>query len=158
MSENTFKLSARAKEFLREHSRKTIVFTNGCFDILHKGHVGYLNEAKKLGDLLFVGLNSDVSVKRVKGEKRPINSQEDRKFVLENLKAVDFVEIFDQETPYQLIEKIRPSILVKGGDWKPKDIVGSGIVQADGGKVESLPFFDGYSTTDTITKVLNIKP
>lgn len=148
-------LSEQAKNFLIKNREKKIVFTNGCFDILHVGHVSYLNEAKKQGDLLFIGLNSDASVKRLKGEKRPINNQEERKFLLENLKCVDCVEIFEEDTPYELIKSVNPSVLVKGGDWKVEDIVGSDIVLANGGKVKSLTFVDGFSTTGTIEKILN---
>lgn len=143
----------KAKEFREIHSGKKIVFTNGCFDILHRGHVAYLNEAKSLGDLLIVGLNSDASVKRLKGESRPINSEQDRKFVLENLKAVDAVFIFEEDTPFDLITVAQPDILVKGGDWKVEDIVGSDIVLARGGEVKSLQFVDGFSTTQTIEKI-----
>jgi rfaE bifunctional protein nucleotidyltransferase chain/domain len=132
---------------------KKVVFTNGCFDILHRGHVTYLNEAKAQGDLLVLGLNSDASVKRLKGESRPVNSEQDRKFVLENLKAIDFVFIFEEDTPFNLIKEIRPDVLVKGGDWAVEDIVGSDIVIADGGEVKSLNFVDGFSTTSTIEKI-----
>lgn len=138
--------------FLKENQNKKIVFTNGCFDILHRGHVAYLNEAKKLGDLLFVGLNSDASVKRLKGPERPINKESDRKFVLENLQSVDWVEIFDEDTPLELIKKVKPQVLVKGGDWKVEEIVGSSEVLSWGGQVFSLNFVDGYSTTN----ILNI--
>lgn len=141
--------------FLKSTQEKKIVFTNGCFDILHAGHVAYLNEAKALGEVLIVGLNSDLSVKRLKGEKRPINNQTDRKFVLENLKSVDFVEIFEEETPLNLIMKVIPSVLVKGGDWPIEKIVGSEFVLSRGGEVKNLTFLDGLSTTNTITKILN---
>jgi len=132
------------------------VFTNGCFDILHIGHVHYLNEAKSLGDKLVVGLNSDSSVKRLKGDERPINHELDRKFVLENLKAVDEVIIFDDDTPIELIKKINPDILVKGGDWPIEKIVGHEHVLANGGLVKSLSFKDGYSTTSTLEKIKKI--
>lgn len=132
---------------------KKVVFTNGCFDILHPGHVAYLNEAKALGEILVVGLNSDSSVKRLKGEDRPINNQNDRRFMLLNLKAIDYVIIFDEDTPYELIKKLSPSILVKGGDWKPEQIVGSDLVLASGGEVLSLKFIDGHSTSTLISKV-----
>lgn len=138
--------------FIEQARGKKLVFTNGCFDILHRGHVAYLNEAKKLGDLLVVGLNSDKSVKSLKGPDRPVNSELDRKFVLENLKAVDRVEIFEEQTPLKLIERITPDVLVKGGDWKPKQIVGSEHVLARGGEVLSLNFVDGYSTTNIIKR------
>jgi rfaE bifunctional protein nucleotidyltransferase chain/domain len=139
--------------FLDANKDKKIVFTNGCFDILHRGHVAYLNEAKSCGDLLVLGLNSDASVKRLKGEERPINNELDRKFVLENLKAVDFVEVFTEDTPINLITRIMPNVLVKGGDWKVEDIVGSKEVMANGGDVYSLNFVDGFSTTSTIEKI-----
>ncbi|MCF7793271.1 MAG: D-glycero-beta-D-manno-heptose 1-phosphate adenylyltransferase [Candidatus Cloacimonetes bacterium] len=134
---------------------KEIVFTNGCFDIIHAGHIQYLMDAKELGDVLIIGLNSDASVKRLKGESRPINNENDRSFVLSALSMVDYVVIFDQDTPYELINIIMPDFLVKGGDWKIKDIVGSEIVQASGGVVRSLPFNKGYSTTDIIEKMKN---
>lgn len=146
-------LSEPAKLFLKNNPGKKIVFTNGCFDILHSGHVQYLNHAKKLGEILFVGLNSDKSVKALKGEERPLNQEGDRKYILENLKAVDFVEIFDEETPYNLIKEVMPDILVKGGDWQPKDIVGSDIVLSNNGQVMSLDFKDGYSTTGLINNI-----
>lgn len=139
--------------FLEENTGKNIVFTNGCFDILHRGHVTYLNEAKRQGDILILGLNSDASVKRLKGESRPINNEQDRKFVLENLKCIDFVEIFEEDTPLNLITRIKPNILVKGGDWKPEDIVGGKEVISWGGDVRSLNFVDNYSTTNVIEKI-----
>lgn len=145
--------SAELDKFLEANRGKKIVFTNGCFDILHKGHVTYLNEAKKLGDLLVVGLNSDASVKRLKGPERPINNEKDRQFVLANLRSVDFVEIFEEDTPLSLILKVKPNILVKGGDWKIEQIVGAKEVIANGGEVFSLQFIDGYSTTSIITKI-----
>lgn len=143
------------EKFIEMNRDKTVVFTNGCFDILHRGHVAYLNEARSLGDVLIVGMNSDASVKRLKGESRPINHEADRKFVLENLKAVDFVEIFEEDTPYNLINKVRPNTLVKGGDWSVDQIVGSDIVMKEGGKVLSLNFVDGFSTTNIIEKSSN---
>ncbi len=147
------KFSNELTSFLKANPNKKIVFTNGCFDILHRGHVSYLNEARALGDLLIIGLNSDASVKRLKGESRPINSEQDRKFVMENLKSVDFVEIFTEDTPLELIQEILPKVLVKGGDWKPDQIVGSGVVTENGGSVFSLKFIDGFSTTSTIEKI-----
>ena len=146
-------MSKNFLSFLKENPNKKIVFTNGCFDILHRGHVSYLNEAKAQGDLLFIGLNSDTSVKRLKGESRPINNQEDRKFVLENLKAVDWVEVFEEDTPLELIKKVKPNVLVKGGDWTVDKIVGSEFVLQNGGQVYSLNFIDGFSTTGTIEKI-----
>ncbi len=147
-------ISQELRNFLDKNKSKKIVFTNGCFDILHKGHVSYLAEAKRCGELLVVGLNSDHSVKRLgKGEDRPINSEQDRKFVLENLRSVDFVEIFNEDTPLELIKIIQPHILVKGGDWKIHEIVGSNEVLSWGGEVYSLSFVQGYSTTSTISKI-----
>tara|TARA_B100001971_G_scaffold213155_1_gene245538 strand:- start:127072 stop:127521 length:450 start_codon:yes stop_codon:yes gene_type:complete len=139
-------------EKIKEAGKK-VVFTNGCFDILHKGHVTYLNEAKSCGDILVVGLNSDASVKRLKGETRPVNNEQDRKFVLENLKAIDFVFIFEEDTPLNLIKEVSPDVLVKGGDWKVEQIVGSDFVIANGGEVRSLNFVNGYSTTNIIHKI-----
>lgn len=133
--------------------KQRIVFTNGCFDILHFGHVSYLEEAKECGDLLIVGLNSDASVKRLKGETRPINGELERAFVLCGLKSVDFVVIFDQDTPYDLIKLITPQVLVKGGDWKPEQIVGSEHVLNHGGEVKSLLFKAGFSSTKVIDKM-----
>ncbi len=140
------------EDFNSHRQGKKVVFTNGCFDILHRGHVTYLNEAKSLGDILVLGLNSDASVKRLKGETRPVNSEEDRKFVLENLKAIDYVFIFTEDTPYELIKIIMPDVLVKGGDWKPEQIVGSDLVLANGGEVKSLNFVNGFSTTSIIER------
>jgi len=133
---------------------KKLVFTNGCFDLIHRGHVTYLNEAKSLGDFLIVGLNSDSSANKLdKGSNRPFNNENDRAFVLDNIKAVDYVIIFNEDTPYDLIKNILPDFLVKGGDWKEKDIVGSDIIKANGGKVISLKFVDNYSTTSLIDKI-----
>lgn len=143
------------KDKLRSENKK-VVFTNGCFDILHKGHVTYLNEAKSLGDHLIVGVNSDDSVKRLKGEDRPVSAELDRAFVLDNLKAVDDVIIFNEDTPYNLIKEIVPDFLVKGGDWKEEDIIGSDIVNANGGKVVSLKFVKGYSTTGILEKIIKL--
>lgn len=132
---------------------KRLVFTNGCFDILHRGHAAYLNEAKNLGDHLIVGVNSDESVKKLKGPNRPINNEVDRAYLLDNLKSVDYVIIFEEDTPYNLIKEIIPDILVKGGDWKEEDIVGSDIVKENGGEVKSLNFVQDYSTTSVIEKI-----
>ncbi len=149
------------KEFIQHLSKlrqnKKVVFTNGCFDIIHAGHVQYLQQAKELGDILIVGLNSDDSVKRLKGSSRPINNQQDRKIVLEALRSVDYVLIFEEDTPYNLINQIKPDVLVKGGDWKVEQIVGSDIVLENGGEVKSLLFIDGASTTSIIEKILSKK-
>lgn len=140
------------REKLRSENKK-IVFTNGCFDILHRGHVTYLNQAKSLGDVLIVGVNSDRSVRGLKGEGRPVNNENDRAFILDNLKSVDFVMIFDEDTPYNIIKEIVPEFLVKGGDWKEEDIVGWDIVKKSGGSVMSLNFINDYSTTGIINKM-----
>ncbi len=132
---------------------KRIAFTNGCFDIIHAGHIKYLSRAKKAADILVVGLNSDSSVKTIKGKGRPINNQHDRARVLASLSFVDYVTIFDEETPERLIRMIRPDVLVKGADWKTKDIVGSDFVKSYGGRVIRIPFVKGHSTTSIINKI-----
>ena len=146
----------KLREKIRIENRK-VVFTNGCFDIIHKGHVTYLNEAKSLGDHLIVGINSDDSVKRLKGKDRPVNNEYDRAFVLDNLKSVDDVLIFNEDTPYDIIKEIIPDLLVKGGDWKEEDIVGSDIVKMNGGKVISLQFVNNYSTTNILEKIEKLR-
>lgn len=132
---------------------KTIAFTNGCFDILHFGHVSYLQAAKRRDRVLIVGLNSDFSVKRIKGPARPINPEKTRAFVLAGLECVNFVAIFDETTPYELIKMVQPDILVKGADWKGKDVAGSDIVKARGGKVELIRYVPGFSTTKIIHEI-----
>lgn len=131
-----------------------IVFTNGCFDILHYGHLHYLSAARDLGERLVIGLNSAHSVSRLKGPKRPINDELTRTHLLAALEVVDAVVVFEADTPLELIQLIQPDILVKGGDWQPEQIVGSDIVLAKGGKVLSLPFVQGYSTTNIEQKIL----
>lgn len=131
---------------------KTIVFTNGCFDILHAGHVDYLSRARRLGDVLVVGLNSDASVKRIKGKGRPINKESARAKVLSSLYFVDYVTSFNESTPEKLIKKVKPDIIVKGGDWKTEDIAGGSFVRSYGGKIKSIPFVKGYSTTSIIER------
>ena len=133
--------------------RKKIVFTNGCFDLLHVGHIRYLAQAKKLGDFLIIGLNSDSSVKALKGKDRPINSFEDRAVLLSALTSVDLVVIFEEQTPANLIKDIVPDILVKGGDYNIEDIVGYHTVIQNGGKVKTLSFHDVYSSTNYINKI-----
>ena len=149
---------AEIKEFRKKYLDKRIVFTNGCFDLLHIGHIRYLNDAKKLGDILFVGINSDASVKQLKGSHRPIQNEHDRAEILVNLKAVDFVSIFDEATPLELIRLVHPQVLVKGGDWNIDKIVGADLVQSWGGRVYSLNFIDGYSTTRLIEKSQLVNP
>ena len=134
---------------------KRIVFTNGCFDIIHAGHVKYLSEARLFGDILIVGLNSDSSVCRLKGSGRPVNPQEDRAAVLDALSAVDYVVIFEEDTPLELIKSVKPDILVKGGDYTIDTIVGADFVTKNGGKVEVIPLLEGRSTTSTIEKLIN---
>jgi rfaE bifunctional protein nucleotidyltransferase chain/domain len=131
-----------------------IVFTNGVFDILHRGHLEYLQAARALGQLLIVGLNSDASVRRIKGPKRPLVSQDDRAFALCALRFVDHVVIFDEDTPEQLIQALTPSILVKGADYKPHEIVGGKHVIKHGGKVVTIPLRKGYSTTNFIETIV----
>lgn len=132
---------------------KKIVFTNGCFDVIHSGHIHYLTEAKKLGDILIVGLNTDDSVKRLKGPDRPINNQLDRAIVLSALKPVDFVVYFDEDTPLELIKVINPDVLVKGADYKIEEIVGADFVQQNGGQVITIKFVEGKSSTSIINKM-----
>jgi rfaE bifunctional protein nucleotidyltransferase chain/domain len=132
---------------IKNNGRK-IVFTNGCFDIIHVGHIRYLKEAKNLGDVLIIGLNSDRSVSAIK-PGRPVNPQDQRAEVLASLEMVDYVVLFDEETPYELIRLIRPDVLVKGGDWKKEDIVGSDIAK----ETLSLPYIKGISTTGIIEKI-----
>lgn len=132
---------------------KKVVFTNGCFDILHYGHIHYLAQARSLGDKLVIGLNSAASVRRLKGEHRPINDEKTRTFLLASLEFTDALVLFEQDTPLDLIKIVRPDVLVKGGDWQPNQIVGADFVLASGGKVQSLPFVEGYSTTAIETKI-----
>ncbi len=140
----------------KKSAGKKIVFTNGCFDLLHLGHVRYLEKAKSLGDVLVIGLNSDESVRRLKGPGRPINSAGDRAGVLKALKAVDYVTVFSEPTPLKLIRSVRPDFLVKGGDWKPKDIVGFKFVTSYGGKVRSLKFIQGRSTSKVLSAIARL--
>jgi D-glycero-beta-D-manno-heptose 1-phosphate adenylyltransferase len=134
---------------------REVVFTNGCFDIIHAGHVQYLQEAKALGDILIIGLNSDSSVKKLKGNTRPINTEIDRSIVLSAFSVIDYIVLFHDDTPYDLINLIKPDILVKGGDWPVDEIVGADIVKANNGKVETLQFKVGSSTTNIIEKIKN---
>lgn len=142
----------KVRDNLRSEKKK-IVFTNGCFDILHRGHASYLNEARSLGDILIVGVNSDKSVRGLKGDGRPVHSELDRAYILDNLKSVDYAIIFDEATPYELIKEVMPDYLVKGGDWKEDEIIGSDIVKANGGKVVSLNYINNYSTTGILNKL-----
>jgi rfaE bifunctional protein nucleotidyltransferase chain/domain len=130
-----------------------IVFTNGCFDLLHRGHADFLLRCKSLGDTLVVGLNTDDSVRRIKGDTRPVTGERDRAFVLACLECVDYVILFSQDDPLQLIQSIQPDVLVKGGDWPPEAIVGRDVVRARGGAVYSLPLLPNYSTSDLIRRI-----
>jgi D-beta-D-heptose 7-phosphate kinase/D-beta-D-heptose 1-phosphate adenosyltransferase len=150
------------KSLIRERERlrtedKQVVFTNGCFDLLHPGHIRYLSEARALGDALVVALNSDRSVRVLKGEGRPILNQEERSEVMAALECVSYVTVFDQETPRELIAALLPDVLVKGGDWPIEKIVGREEVEAAGGKVLSLRYVEGSSTTDIIERIRNLK-
>jgi D-beta-D-heptose 7-phosphate kinase/D-beta-D-heptose 1-phosphate adenosyltransferase len=134
---------------------KTIGFTNGCFDILHAGHISYLENAKDKCDILIVAINSDSSVKQIKGEKRPLVSELDRMKVVASLEPVDYVVKFNESTPLNLIKKIKPDVLIKGGDWQQEDIVGSSFVKQHGGKVITVPFVKGYSTSFIIESIIS---
>jgi D-beta-D-heptose 7-phosphate kinase/D-beta-D-heptose 1-phosphate adenosyltransferase len=137
---------------LRKHSR-TVVFTNGVFDLLHRGHVEYLSHAGELGDTLILGLNSDVSVKKVKGEGKPLVNETDRAIVLAGLSAVNYICLFDEDTPLRLIQKLIPDILVKGGDYRIDEIVGREVVEEHGGKVMTIPVVQGFSTTELTNRI-----
>lgn len=144
-------LEARLKLW-REEGKK-VVFSNGCFDILHRGHVEYLSKAADLGDVLVIGLNTDASVKRLKGPSRPVNDEKARAVVLAALEFIDAVVFFEEDTPYNLIKFVQPDVLVKGNDYKVEDIVGYDIVINKGGKVETIELVEGFSTTKTIEKM-----
>jgi rfaE bifunctional protein nucleotidyltransferase chain/domain len=132
---------------------ETVVFTNGCFDILHRGHVAYLNAARALGDRLVVGVNTDASVRRLKGEGRPVVGEDDRAFVLAGLACVDAVTLFDEDTPAELIAALVPDVLVKGGDYAPDAVVGRETVEAAGGRLVLIPFVEGRSTTTILHRI-----
>ena len=140
-------------KLLQRKKHKHVVFTNGCFDILHAGHVRYLTQARALGNMLVVALNTDASVQRLKGKSRPIVPLEEQAEVIAALECVDYVTFFSEDTPYELISLLRPNILVKGGDWKTDSIVGADIVKKNGGKVKVLRFHPGKSTTHIIEKI-----
>ena len=141
---------------LLKKKEKTIVFTNGCFDILHAGHVRYLAAAKAEGDILVVGLNSDKSVKLIKGNKRPVIKQEERAEVLAALQSIDYVIIFNEPDPLELICRIKPDVLVKGADWEEKDIIGADIVKKNGGRIVRISIVQDISTSDIIKRIKNI--
>jgi rfaE bifunctional protein nucleotidyltransferase chain/domain len=132
---------------------KSIVFTNGCFDLLHRGHVHMLREAKACGDLLIVGINSDRSVRMIKGSDRPVFSEADRTELIAALEMVDYIVLFDEPDPYKTIEALKPDVLVKGGDWSMDKIIGSDIVEREGGRVAVIPYLKGFSTTEIIERI-----
>lgn len=158
MLETKIKTRDKLKGIVEElkKQKKRVVFTNGCFDIVHYGHVKCLEDAKSKGDILIVAVNSDASVKKIKGPDRPIVNQDGRSRVIAALESVDYVMLFDEETPYDCIKLVLPDILVKGGDWGKDDIVGSDVVQKNGGKVVTIPVVEGYSTTEIINKAKRI--
>lgn len=135
---------------------KKIVFSNGCFDILHRGHVDYLSKAADLGDVLIIGINTDASVHRLKGNTRPINDEQSRAMIVAALSFVTAVVLFDEDTPYELIKKIQPDILVKGNDYLPEEIVGYDVVKAKGGEICTIPLVEGYSTTSIEHKIVEL--
>jgi len=137
---------------------KKIVFTNGCFDLLHLGHIDYLSKAKDLGDILIIGVNTDDSVKRLKGAARPITDENSRSVILASLQFVNAVILFDEDTPYNLIKQVQPDVLVKGSDYKAEDVVGYDIVKAKGGEIVTVDFLEGYSTTGILNKISETPP
>jgi D-beta-D-heptose 7-phosphate kinase/D-beta-D-heptose 1-phosphate adenosyltransferase len=143
-------IAARARQ-----DGKSVVFTNGCFDLLHRGHVHTLRRAKASGDILIVGLNSDRSVKSIKGEGRPILPETDRVELIAALEMVNYVVLFDEPDPYHLVAAIRPNVLAKGGDWSTEKIIGADIVAQNGGRVEVIPYLRGFSTTEIIERIRN---
>jgi len=132
-----------------------VVFTNGCFDLLHRGHVHILRQAKAAGDLLIVALNSDRSVSRIKGPRRPVMPETDRVELIAAMEMVDYVVVFDEPDPYKLIDAIRPNVLAKGGDWKIEEVVGADIVERDGGQIAVIPYLKGFSTSEIIERIRN---
>lgn len=133
-----------------------IVFTNGCFDILHTGHTRYLAKARSLGDVLVIGVNSDASVRMIKGEKRPLNAEAERMEALAALECVDFVTLFSEPDPHRIISEVQPDVLVKGGDWPVEKIIGRDVVEARGGTVVNVPYIEGASTTGIIDKIVKL--
>ena len=156
---NVITTEDKVSEFIIDLKRqgKSIAFTNGCFDILHRGHVEYLESAKKKADILVLGLNSDASVLRLKGANRPYIPENDRAFILSRLEAVDIVCLFDEDTPLNLIKILHPDFLIKGGDYKIEQIVGREVVESYGGKVLTIPFISGKSSTNLIEQIQNKK-
>lgn len=157
-SKKILSLNALNKRIVKlKKQGKKIAWTNGCFDILHAGHVSYLKESKKKDRILIVGLNSDKSVQKLKGRTRPIVPEIQRAFVLSELECVDFIVLFDQETPYEAIKYLKPDILIKGADYKGKPVAGEDVVLANGGKLEFIKYLDRMSTTNIIEKILKCK-
>ena len=142
------------RQQLKDKNKK-VVFTNGCFDHIHAGHIDYLSKAKAFGDVLIIGLNSDASVKRIKGSERPILKETERGFIISNLKPVDYVVLFDEDTPKLLIEELLPDILVKGADWEIENIVGKDVVLANGGEVKTIEFVNDQSTSKIIKIIVD---
>lgn len=149
---NTIKTLEEMKKIRQQlkNQNKKVIFTNGCFDLIHAGHVDYLSKAKAFGDVMVVGLNSDASVMRIKGSKRPILKETERSFIISNLKPVDYVVLFDEDTPKLLIEELLPDVLVKGADWEIENIVGKDVVLANGGEVKTIEFVNDQSTSKII--------
>ncbi len=144
----------KIRQQLKDQNKK-VVFTNGCFDLIHEGHVDYLSKAKVFGDVLVVGLNSDASVMKIKGSKRPILKETERSFIISNLKPVDYVVLFDEDTPKLLIEELLPDVLVKGADWAIENIVGKDVVLANGGEVKTIEFVNDQSTSRIIKIIVD---
>ncbi len=142
------------RERLKKEGKK-VVFTNGCFDLIHSGHVDYLVKAKEMGSVLILALNTDASIKRIKGDKRPILLQDERAFITSNLKPVDFVTFFDEDTPAEIINELIPDVLVKGADWSIDKIVGREVVEANGGEVKTIKFVNDQSTSKIIQLIIN---
>lgn len=143
----------KIRKDLKEKGKK-VVFTNGCFDLIHAGHVDYLTKAKEFGDVLIVAVNSDESIRRIKGKTRPITPLSERGFVLSNLKAVDYVTPFEEDTPFEIIKDLVPDILVKGADWSIENIVGRDTVESNGGEVKTIEFVNNQSTSNIIKIIL----
>ena len=155
MSKNILKIDLLKSIRLQlKNEGKKVVFTNGCYDVLHAGHVDYLNKSKSFGDVLIVGVNSDKSVKRIKGDKRPIIPDEERAFIIANLASVDYVVLFDEDTPEMLIKELIPDVLIKGADWSKENIVGGDFVESNGGSIESVAFVSNQSTSKIIEIIL----
>lgn len=144
------------KDLIKKYKseNKKVVFTNGCFDLIHAGHLDYLKKAKEMGDVLIVGLNSDSSVKRIKGDKRPILKEDERYFLISNLKPVDYAVIFEEDTPEKIINELIPDVLVKGADWSIENIVGRETVEKNGGVVKTIEFVNNQSTSKIITDIV----